>query len=121
MNYDIKQFAYIGDSVWDLFIRNKVIKKTKVLNSMHKLSTKYVCANFQAELLLKISDFFNNEENEIIKRGRNIKISINKRNNPQIHSHATAFEAIVGYFYLNNKIRLEELFLFVEPYLDELN
>lgn len=87
---------------------------------MHKLSTKYVNAKAQADILELIIDKLNEEELEIQKRGRNLKITINKKNNPKIHSLATSFEVLIGYFYLNNKQRLEEIFEIIKPHLEEL-
>ena len=59
MNFDTKHYAYIGDAVWELFVRKIVIQKTNNQNAMHKLSTKYVCASFQADLIEKITDRLN--------------------------------------------------------------
>lgn len=110
MEYNLKHYAYIGDAVYELFVRNIVIDRTKLQNLMHKYSTKYVCAQYQAELINKIFDYLNEDEIEIQKRARNLKITINKRNNPKIHALATSFEALIGYLYLNNKSRLDEIF-----------
>ena len=95
--YILKHYAYIGDAVWELFVRNLVINKTQILEKMHKLSTKYVCAKFQAELINKIISELSEDELAIQKRGRNLKITINKKNNPLIHSLATSFETVLGY------------------------
>ena len=81
---------------------------------MHKMTTKYVCANFQAEMTAKLSELLNEEEQEIQRRGRNLKITINKRSNPKIHTLATSFEVLLGYWYLNNKTRLDEIFKMME-------
>ena len=118
MEYNLKHYAYIGDSVWELFIRNKVIKKTQLQSMMHKMTTKYVCAAFQADAINFVYDILSEQEKEIQRRGRNLKITINKRSNPKIHSLATSFEVIVGYLYLNDKDRLKEIFDFLEEKLD---
>ena len=110
MEYNLKHYAYIGDCVWELFIRELVIKKTQKQQTMHKLSVKYVCASFQAEMINKIFDILTPQEQEIQRRGRNLKITVNKRSNPKIHSLATSFEVVIGYLYLNNKERLKEIF-----------
>ncbi len=120
MNYNLKHYAYIGDCVWELFIRELVIKKTQKQDVMHKLSTKYVCASFQADILNLILEKLNDDELEIQKRGRNLKITINKRNNPQIHALATSFEVLIGYLYLNNKQRLNEVLDLIKIHLVEL-
>ena len=120
MKYNLKHFAYIGDAVWELFIREKVINKTQKQEILHKLSTKYVCAKKQAEIIENLIDFLNEDELEIQKRGRNLKITINKRNNPAVHALATSFETLIGYLYLNNKERLEEILKIILNSLDEL-
>jgi len=120
MNYNLKHYAYIGDCIWELFIRKLVINKTQKQNIMHKLSTKYVCASFQAFIIENIIDKLTPEELEIQHRGRNLKITINKKSNPQMHALATSFEVLIGYLYLNNEKRLEEIFEIVKPLLSEI-
>lgn len=110
MNYNLKHYAYIGDCVFELFIRELVITKTQKQDMMHKMSTKFVNAQAQADILESIFEYLNEEELEIQKRGRNLKITINKKSNPKIHALATSFEVLVGYWYLNNKERLNEIF-----------
>lgn len=117
MEYNLKHYAYIGDCVWELFIRNNVIQKTSVQKQMHKLTTDFVNAASQANFLALIEEKLTETEKEIQKRGRNLKISINKKNNPKIHSLATSFEVLIGYWYLNDKNRLEEMLKFLK---DEL-
>lgn len=115
---DIKQCAYIGDAVWELFVREICIKNAKTQKAMHNFSVKYVNAYFQAHLLAELESFLTEDEKEITRRGRNLKISIGKKNNPQIHSLATAFEVLVGYFYINDKKRLDKFFEIVKKYLN---
>ncbi len=110
MKYNLKHYAYIGDCVFELFIRENVIKKTQRQDMMHKLSTKFVNAQAQADILESIYQNLKEDEIEIQKKARNLKISINKKNNPKIHCLATSFEAIIGYLYLNDKKRLDEIF-----------
>jgi len=120
MKYNLKHFAYIGDAVWELFVRKLVINKTVHQETMHKLSTKYVCATAQAKIMDEISGLLTEEEAEIQKRGRNLKITINKRNNPAVHALATSFEVLIGYWYLTDSKRLDEILKIIENSLDEL-
>ena len=104
--------AYIGDAVYDLFIRNKLINNTE-LNS-HKLhieATQFVKAKSQAELLEKIHDNLTEEEKDIVRRGRNAKNHhLPKNVSVQEYMHSTAFEALIGYLYLTKQfIRLTKL------------
>lgn len=110
-SFDLKRYAHIGDAVYELFIRENVVFKVKSLNLMHKMTTSFVNANFQAKMAEMIfNDFLDEEEKEIFRRARNLNLTINKKNNPNIHRYATALEVIIGYFYIQNKPRLEELF-----------
>ena len=114
MNYNLKHYAYIGDCVWELFVREKVIQKTQKQDLMHKMSTNFVNAQAQADILEKLIEKLTPEELEIQKRGRNLKITINKKSNPKIHALATSFEVLVGYWYLNDKQRLAEMLELIE-------
>lgn len=118
VEYNLKHYAHIGDAVFELFIRENVISQTTKQDKMHKLTTKFVNAESQAEILSKIKDFFTPEESEIIRMGHNLPITANKRNNQKIHRIATSFEVIVGYLYLNDKERLNELFSIIKKNLN---
>lgn len=117
MEYNLKHYAYIGDCVWELFVRSNIIQKTSIQKTMHKMTTDFVNAASQANFLALIEEKLTETEKEIQKRGRNLKISINKKNNPKIHSLATSFEVLIGYWYLNDKNRLDEMLKFLK---DEL-
>ncbi len=114
MEYNLKHYAYIGDCVWELFIRKIAIKKTKLQTKMHEYSTSFVCAKKQSEIVNLILDKLNPEELALQKRGRNLKITINKKNNPKIHSLATSFEVLIGFWYLEDKKRLDEILSYIE-------
>jgi len=118
MKYNLKHYAYIGDCVFELFIREIVIEKTQKQDLMHKMSTKFVNAQAQADILENIFEHLTEEELELQKRGRNLKISINKKSNPKIHALATSFEVLIGYWYLNNKTRLDEIFEIIKAQLN---
>ena len=120
MNYNLKHYAYIGDCVWELFIRKLVIQKTQSQNKMHNITIKYVCADFQAGLIKKLINDLASDEIDIVYRGRNIKMTINKKSNPKVHSLATSFEVLIGYLYLNKQTRLNEIFELLKPELKEI-
>ena len=112
-DYNLLQLAYIGDAVYELFIReyliNKNIVKTKDLRD---LSLRFVSATSQAEILKRLQDnnFLTEEENEIIRKGRNTKVHSKPRNTDIItYKLATALEVLIGNLYLNNKNRLYEI------------
>ena len=65
-------WAYIGDCVFEIFIRNHLVQTTKFKPHMLHIETiKYVKASAQAELLKKIQNILTDEEKQIVKRARN--------------------------------------------------
>ena len=104
--------AYIGDAVYDLFIRNKLINNTELNpHKLHIEATQFVKAKSQAELLEKIHDNLTEEEKDIVRRGRNAKNHhLPKNVSVQEYMHSTAFEALIGYLYLTKQFtRLTKL------------
>ncbi len=104
--------AYIGDAVYELYIREALINKgyTKVDN-LHKEAIKYVSAKGQVEALDLIHSELSDEEITYFKRGRNAT-SDRKPKNTDIatYKQATGFEALVGYLHITKQFeRLEEL------------
>lgn len=105
-------WAYVGDCVYELYIRTNLVNTTNLKpHKLHIETIKYVKAKSQAELLAKIQDKLTEEEKDIVRRGRNAENHhLPKNSNVQEYSHATAFEALIGYLYLTkqNK-RLKEI------------
>lgn len=106
-------WAYIGDSVYELFIRAELINRTNLKpHKLHIESIKYVKAEAQAKFLKDIMEDLTDEEKEIVRRGRNTQNHhLPKNCDVKEYMYATAFEALVGYLYLNKKHdRLKEIF-----------
>lgn len=115
---NIKNYAHIGDAVWELFIREKTVYLTENLKKLHEITVSYVNAAFQTEVLNFLEDYLTEEEKELIKRAGNIKTSPARRIDRNLHRIATKFEVLLGYNYLHNKPRLEELFSIIEPFIN---
>ncbi len=105
-------WAYIGDAVYELYIRNKLINETNLKpHKLHIEAIKYVKAKSQAEKLNEIYETLTDEEKDIVRRGRNTQNHhLPKNANVQDYMYATAYEALIGYLYLTkqNK-RLKEI------------
>ncbi len=109
-------WAYIGDCVYELYIRTNLVNKTNLKpHKLHIETIKYVKAKNQAKLLEKIQDKLTEEEKNIVRRGRNAENHhLPKNANVQEYMHATAFEALIGYLYLTKKhSRLKEILDFL--------
>jgi len=109
MSDNLKHCAHIGDAVWELFVREIVIGYTQNQKELHRLSVKYVKAVSQAQFMRDIEPHLTETELELAKRARNLPLGVSKKSDPAIHTTATAFEALIGHFYLNNKPRLQEI------------
>lgn len=106
--------AFIGDSVFDLFVRRRLIEKGTVKpQRLHEEATSYVSAKAQAMIVYELIEqgFFTDEELSVFRRGRNAKSgAIPKNTDVQTYRQSTGFEAVLGYHYLNgDDRRLSEL------------
>lgn len=105
-------WAYIGDSVFELYVRDYLVKTTNLKpHKLHLKTIQYVKAQAQAQILSKISQDLTNEEKEIVKRARNTENHhIPKNANPTDYMYSTAFEGLIGYLYLTEQLeRLNEI------------
>lgn len=111
------QLAYIGDTVWDLLVRTRLITTGHNVHKLHVEATSRVNAGAQAKVLMSIADYLTQEEAELVKRGRNAKArhSAPKNQDPADYQQATGFEALLGYLYLTGQQeRLTELFSYAK-------
>ena len=105
-------WAYVGDCVYELFIRMQLVNTTKLNpHKLHIEAIKYVKAKAQAETLAKIYDELTDEEKDIVRRGRNAENHhLPKNADATDYMYATAFESLIGYLYLTKQdIRLKEI------------
>lgn len=104
--------AYIGDAVYEVYIRTKLISNGNAsVYKLHKLAIQYVKAKAQSDIIEHIKDQLTEEECRVYKRGRNAKSGTVPKN-ADIHEYhrATGLEAIIGYLYLEgNYKRLMEI------------
>lgn len=110
--YDIKALAYIGDAVYEVYVRRHVMEGSREqVNKLHKKAVKYVSARAQAHVIECIENKFTDAEHAIFKRGRNaVSNTVPKNTDVITYKIATGFEAVIGYVYLmGEKERLEWL------------
>lgn len=105
-------WAYVGDSVYELYIRTHLIKTTKLKpHQLHLKTIQYVKAKAQANILEKLKVNLTEEEKEIVRRTRNTE-NHHLPKNAEIsdYQYATALEGLIGYLYLSGKQeRLQEV------------
>jgi len=117
--------AYVGDDVYELFIRNHLIQKGGVKpNELHHQAVQFVSAPAQARVVkMWLADnMLTKEEAAVVRRGRNAKThSVPKNISIEAYKYATAFEALIGYHYLNgDDDRLRELLQLVIQFDEKL-
>ena len=108
-------WAYIGDCIYELYVRTELVNTTKLKpHAMHVKAIEKVRAKSQAEMLNKIYDKLTEEEQDIVRRGRNAENHhLPKNSNVQEYRYATAFESLIGYLFLTKQHkRLKQILIF---------
>lgn len=111
-NLNTAALAYIGDAVYELAVRERILSSGTVrADRLHKTATAYVCAPGQARVIHAIFGDLTEEEQRRVKRYRNFRNHSRAKNTDVMtYSWATAFEALAGYLYLaGDSERLEWL------------
>ena len=106
--------AYLGDSVYELEIRNYLISKMNVKpNILQQEAIKYVSAEAQAKILEKLLNvnILSAEELYTVGRARNYRSNSKpKHADIKTYKKATALEALFGMLYIEKKKeRINEL------------
>ncbi|HWR18881.1 MAG TPA: ribonuclease III domain-containing protein [Clostridia bacterium] len=97
--------AYIGDTVFDLFVRTYYLEATdQTAHGLHVSCASKVCAKAQAEAFFKVEPHLNEQELAVYKRGRNAHLgAVPKNAKITDYRTATGLEALLGYLYLSNQ------------------
>lgn len=102
--YSPLTFAYIGDAVFEVIVRTVIVEQgQRPANTLHRHTTKIVCAETQAKLIEAVYDELSEEEQNIYRRGKNTKTNSTAKNaSLSDYRKATGFEALCGYLFLKN-------------------
>lgn len=108
------QLAFLGDAVYELFVREHVLREVAGhVDKLNKASKKLSMAKTQAKIADKLvaDGVLKDEELTVFKRGRNAKsASVPKSCTPQEYRKATGLEALMGHLFLSDqKERIAEL------------
>ena len=97
--------AYIGDSVYELFVRTRLVFAVKgTVNKIHRTATGYSRSASQADVIHHIFEMLTEKEHDIVRRGRNARSGyVPKNANVTEYRYATGFEALLGYLYLTGE------------------
>ena len=124
---NIITLAYLGDAIYEVYVREYLISKgIAKVEDLQREAIKYVSAKSQSNILNYLMDknYLNEEEIEIIKRGRNYKRESHPKNTDIItYKMSSGFEALIGYLYVDKqKDRLDEIIkIILEEYHEKDN
>lgn len=115
--------AFVGDCVYDLYMRMAILKEHPNFNNfdLSRFKFKYVKARAQSDALKALYEILTEDELKIVKWGRNAKVSnIPKGASMSEYRFATAFEALIGYLYLlDEEARIEQIMEYTYQLLKE--
>ena len=99
--------AYLGDAVYELAIREMIVRKTpNDANKAHNRAVRYVAAEAQARAARAMMDggFLSEDEERLLKRARNHRV-MSKSASADIRDYkvATGFEALIGFLHLSEQ------------------
>ena len=107
----ILALAFLGDAVYEQFIRHKLLNSGMVKTAaLSEAASTLACAAKQAELAHRIEPFLTVEESLVLKRGRNAKTKHQPRGDTLHYRWATGLEALLGYLSHHGQIeRLNQI------------
>ena len=111
------QLSFLGDAVFELLVREYIISKNVVkLYDLQNYTLRFVTAKRQAYFVncLLDSGFLTESEIDIVRRGRNMKTHKSPKNCDAVtYKYSTGFEVLIGYLYVNDRGRLDEVFNYI--------
>ena len=114
--YSPLALAFLGDSVYERMVRERLIlQANRPVGQLHQLTIKRVCASFQSKAVDAIIPYLNEEESDILKRGRNATgTTVPKHLSAIEYRRATSLECLFGYLHLKgDEKRIEEIFNYI--------
>ena len=101
--------AYIGDAVFELYVRSQLLMPAKRIRDYHQLVVTEVNAEQQSHYVDILTPHLSEDELDLLRRGRNATTGRHRRASGQDYQKATGFEALLGFLYLKDQTRLLQL------------
>lgn len=104
------EMAYLGDTIYDLYVRSHLLQRGGKVNTLHKNAVKLVCAHAQSQALNRVLPTLTEQEADVVRRARNVHQYPPRNADPAEYHQATALEALIGYLYITGRAdRLNEV------------
>lgn len=101
--------AYLGDAVYELYVRTHFLWPPKRLGDYHRRVVAQVRAESQAVFLRQLDPYLTDQERDIVRWGRNAASGRPRRLPADLYRQATSLETLIGYLYLQDPQRLNQL------------
>lgn len=105
--------AFVGDGVYEVLVRHRLVTETRLPPAkLHSRAVRFVSAAGQSRILEFLFPMLTEEEQAVVQRGKNSsKASVAKHATVQQYRASTAFEALIGWLYLQyQQERILQLF-----------
>ncbi|XP_027153439.1 uncharacterized protein LOC113753478 isoform X2 [Coffea eugenioides] len=114
--FNAASLAYIGDCIYELYARRHFLFPPLNIEEYNDRVTAVVRCEAQDAMLQKLinDDFLSEQERDVLRWGKNVgssKTRTKKRAGVAVYNRASSLETLVGYLYLTNVERLEEIML----------
>ncbi|CAN0878012.1 Mini-ribonuclease 3 [Linum grandiflorum] len=112
--FNAATLAYIGDGIYELYARRHFLFPPLNIDEYNDRVMAVVRCEAQDALLqkLKEDDFLSAEERGILKWGKNVgsaKTRTRRRAGSAVYNRASSLETLIGYLYLKDSNRLDEV------------
>lgn len=103
------QLAWLGDAVWELHQRLRHCAAPARPRDLHRQVVAAVRAEAQARALGQLEGVLREGERDLVRRGRNRAGRGPRNADAAIYGQATGFETLLGWLFLHDQPRLDEL------------
>ena len=122
-NEQVLKLAFVGDTIFDLFTRDSIVRKYShsfKISDMHKKNTDLVCAKSQSEISdYLVNNFLTEDEIDFFKHARNAHSHSKSKNSSIVeYRKATGLEALLGLLLYKDEKRLIEVLDKITQILD---
>lgn len=122
-NEQVLKLAFVGDTIFDLFTRDYLVRKysNKIkISEMHEKNTELVCAKNQSMIIdTLVNGFLSEEEIDFFKHARNAHSHSKSKNSSIVeYRKATGLEALLGLLLYKDEKRLIEVLNEIKKILD---
>ncbi|KAL9235458.1 hypothetical protein vseg_010216 [Gypsophila vaccaria] len=113
-SHNAAALAYIGDCIYELYARRHFLAPALNIEEYNDRVMAVVRCEAQDALLQKLlgENFLSDEERDVLRWGKNIasaKTRTTKRAGVAVYNRASSLETLIGYLYLTNPKRLEDM------------